>query len=292
MLRQASIVGHLLFILLSTTAYAQEKETIQWLTWEQVPNFITQGKYQGQGLGDSFTKALQDKLPQYKHVNLVANAHRYFKLIRQENVCVAWAWIVPGSKEYRVHSRPVSLAHRSGIQILKSNQDLFGKAGSELSLAKLLKNPNLKLGVLNEMVYTQKVMKLLEQYKSKANVYVSSAGAVEFDLQMLDYERVDYLFSFPSQAIYNAEVKGIKNNYQFYNIKEIDMYTSMHSHCSKTAFGKKVMGHINKILTNEMLMEHLAVVERWNGKNKHYRDIFLDYVINQNPNDQVTNPGQ
>ncbi|MEH6347986.1 MAG: hypothetical protein V7785_23015 [Bermanella sp.] len=78
------------------------------------------------------------------------------------------------------------------------------------------------------------------------------------------------------------------NVYQFYNIAEMDKYTRMYSHCSKTNFVKKVMECINKILTNELLLEHLKVVERWNGKNKHYRDIFIDYVINQ----QVRNPGQ
>jgi len=85
-------------------------------------------------------------------------------------------------------------------------------------------------------------------------------------------------------------VKGIPNKYQFYNIEEIDMFTSMHSHCSKTPFGKKVMSEINKVITRKLLMSHLAVVERWYGENKNYRDVFMDYVINQNPSEWVTNP--
>jgi hypothetical protein len=50
-----------------------------------------------------------------------------------------------------------------------------------------------------------------------------------------------------------------------------------------TPFGKKVMTGINKTITNEMLMKQLATVMRWHGKNKKYREVFLDYV---------TNPGQ
>ncbi len=278
--------------ILRSPAFAQEKETIRWLAWQQVPNFISKGEYKGQGIGDSLTKLLQLKLPQYHHENVISNTRRYQRLIREENVCVAWAWIVPGSKEFRIHSRPVSLAPKSGIQTLKSKQHLFGKPGEMLSLAKLLSNPNIKLGYLEEMTYSKKVHELIEQYRGKENIHFSSRNAVEFNLEMLDRNRVDYFFGFPSQAIFDAEVKGIPNKYQFYNIEEIDLYTGMYTHCSKTPFGEMVMVEVNKILTNDLLMEHLAVVERWNGKNEQYREVFLDYVIDQKPNKQVTDPGQ
>ena len=278
--------------LLQGSAFAEEKPLIRWLAWEQVPNFITKGEYKGQGLGDSFTKTLQLKLPQYNHVSVVSNARRYHRLIHEENTCVAWAWVVPGSKAFRLHSRSVSLAPRTGIQTLKSKQHLFGKPGETLSLAKLLSNPNITLGYLEEMAYSKKVHELLDQYRGKDNIHFSSRNAVEFSLQMLDRNRVDYFFGFPAQAIFDAEVKGIPNKYQFYNIEEIEMYSGMYTHCSKTPFGKKVMEDINKILTNEVLMDHLAVVERWYGKNKQYRDVFMDFVINQNPNKLVTDPGQ
>jgi len=283
---------YLVLVFFSVSVFAQEKPTIRWLTWEQSPNFLTKGPFVGQGLGDSFNKGLQDKLPQYHHENIVANARRYYLLIREENVCVAWAWIVPGSKDYREHSRAVSLAPATGILTLKSKQHLFGKSGETLSLAKLLKKPNLTLGYLEEMSYSKKVNDLLEQYRGKENIYFSSRGEVEFNLAMLDRNRLDYFFAFSAQAIYDAELRGIPNNYQFYNIKEISTYSSLHSHCSKTPFGKKVMADINKIITNDMLMEQLATVERWYGKNKKYREVFLDYVINQKPNQFVTNPGQ
>ena len=67
------------------------------------------------------------------------------------------------------------------------------------------------------------------------------------------------------------------------------MFTSLHSHCSKTPFGEKAMATINKVITADLLMTHLATVERWYGKNKNYNNVFIDYVINQNPSKQVTN---
>ena len=279
-------------IFLRGDAIAQEKETIVWLTWKQVPNFIFSGKYKGQGTADLFTKTLQLNLPQYNHVNVISNTRRYQSLILEENVCVAWAWIVPGSKVFRIYSRPVSLAHRAGIQTLKSKQHLFGKPGEVLSLKKLLANPDIKLGYLEEMTYSKKVHKLIEQYRGKDNIYFSSPSAVEFNLDMLSKNRLDYFFGFPSQASYEADLKGIANQYQFYNLEEMDKYTSMHSHCSNTPFGKKVMNEVDKILTDEVLMEHLAVIERWNGQNTHYRDVFMEYVINQEANALVVNPGQ
>lgn len=292
MLRFIISVLILFFCISQGNAFAKDKETIRWLAWEQVPNFITEGKFVGQGIGDSFTKTLQLKLPQFNHENVKSNTRRYNRLIREENVCVAWAWIVPGSKAFRIHSRPVSLAPRTGIQTLKSKQHLFGKTGEVLSIAKLLKNQNLTLGYLEEMTYSKKVHDLIDQYRDKGNIYFSSRNAVEFNLTMLDKNHLDYFFGFPGQAIFDAAVKGIPNKYQFYNIEEIDKYTSMYTHCSKSPFGKKVMKEVNKILTNELLLEHLAVVERWYGKNNEYRNVFMDYVINRNQNELVTNPGQ
>jgi uncharacterized protein (TIGR02285 family) len=273
-------------------AYAQEKPTIRWLTWEQVPNFIISGPFKGQGLGDSFTQALQDKLPQYHHQNIVSNTRRYNRLIHDPDVCVAWAWIVPGSRDYRIHSRPVSLAHPTGIHILKTKQHLFDSAGETLSLAKLLAQPNIKLGYLEEMTYSKRVHELLEQYRPQGNIHFSSGSAVEFNLEMLDRNRVDYLFGFSAQSIFDAELKGIPNKYQFYPVEEFGMYTSMHTHCAKSPLGKEVMAQINQILTDDMLEEHLDVIERWYGQIPQYRDAFIDYVIKQTPHPLVSNPGQ
>ena len=286
------MVSSLILFLLAGSVFSEDKgkETIRWLGWEQVPNFIPYGEYHGQGLGDSFTNRLQQMLPQYNHEMVIANTRRYNQLIHEEDVCVAWAWIVPGSEDYRVHSRAVSLAPRTGIQILKSKQHLFGKPGEVLSLAKLLSNPDLTLGYLEEMSYTKKVHELLEKYRGQNNIHFSSRSEVEFSLLMLDSNRLDYFFGFSSQTIFDAEIKDIPNKYQFYNIEEIDMFTSLHSHCSNTPFGKKVMSEINKIITKDLLMEQLAIVDRWYGKNKNYRDVFMDYVINQNPSKLVTNP--
>jgi len=284
------MVSSLILFLLAGSAFSQEKKTIRWLGWEQVPNFIPYGDYSGQGLGDALTNALQRMLPQYNHEMVITNTRRYNRLIREENVCVAWAWIIPGSEDYRIHSRAISLAPRTGIQVLKSKQHLFGKPGETLSLEKLLSNPDLTLGYLEELSYTKKVHELLEKYRGENNIHFSSRSEVEFNLSMLDSNRLDYFFGFPAQAIFDAEVRGIPNKYQFYNIEEINMFTSMHTHCSKTAFGKEVMTAINEIITTDLLLEHLAHVERWYGENKNYREVFMDYVINQNPSKLVTHP--
>ncbi len=268
------------------------KETITWLTWEQVPHYIFQGNFKGQGIADTITAELQKKLPQYNHQNLKSNARRYWKLIKKEKVCVAWAWIVPGSTEYRIHSRPVSIVAPMGIQTLKSKQSLFGKPGQTLSLAKLLENPEIKIGFLGDMVYSKEVHNLLDRYKGKSNVLLSSTSGVEFPLEMLDRGRVDYFIGMPHQAIADAIMNNKPNKYQFYNISEMNIYTSMYTHCSKTPFGEKLMRQINQILSDDFLMEHLSVVENWNGKNKQYREVFMDYVINRNQNVMVHNPGE
>ncbi len=268
------------------------KETVTWLTWEQVPHFIFEGEYKGQGISDIFTLKLQKSLPQYNHQNLKSNTRRYWKLIKKEKICVAFAWIVPGSREYRIHSRPVGIVAPMGIQTLKSKQSLFGKPGQTLSLDRLLKNSQIKLGILKDMVYSKKVHNLIDLYEGKSNLLLSSVSAVEFSLKMLDRGRVDYFIGMPHQAIAESIMNNEPNKYQFYNIDEMNIYTSIYTHCSKTPFGEKLMRHINQIITDEFLMEHLEVVEKWNGKNKQYRELYMDYVINRKQNALVLNPGE
>jgi uncharacterized protein (TIGR02285 family) len=277
---------------MTLSGFADEKPTISWLTWEQPPNFITKGPFLGKGIGDSFTQALQDRLPQYRHRTVVANARRYHSLIREEDVCVAWAWIVPGSREFRLYSRAVSLVPPSGILTLKSKRHLFGQPGVTLSLERLLKKPDLVLGYLEEMHYSKRVNELMAQSRGQSNIHYSSRTNVDFDLKMLDTDRLDYFFAFSSQPIFNAQIRGIENHYQFYNIEEIQMYSNMHAHCSKTPFGKTVMKNLNRVLTDDLLMEQLNAVQHWYGHSEKYREVFLDYVINQNENEFVTNPGQ
>jgi len=72
-----------------------------------------------------------------------------------------------------------------------------------------LRNPNIKLGYLEEMTYSKKIHDLLEQYRDTGNIHFSSRSAVEFNLGMLDANRVDYFFGFSAQSIFDAKVKGI-----------------------------------------------------------------------------------
>ncbi len=290
--RNIIIFLSMLFVLLIFHKPLDAKETVSWLTWEQVPHFIFEGKYKGQGISDTFTMKLQKNLPQYNHQNIKSNTRRYWKLIKKEKVCVAFAWIVPGSREYRIHSRPVGIIAPMGIQTLKSKQSLFGKPGQTLSLGRLLEKPEIKLGILKDMSYSKKVHDLIDLYEGKSNILLSSTSSVEFPLKMLDRGRVDYFIGMPHQAIAEAIMNNEPNKYQFYNIDEMNIYTSVFTHCSKTPFGEKLMFHINQIITDDFLMEHLAIVEKWSGKNKQYREVFMDYVINRKQNALVRNPGE
>ncbi len=269
------------------------KDTVIWLKWEQIPNFIFHGKFKDQGIADTFMKTLQDGLPQYEHVEISANAARYFEVIKQEKVCVAWAWIVPGSEDIRIYSKPTSLVAPLGIQILKSKQHLFGKPGTTLSLTKLMDSTKLTLGYLNKLTYSKKLHALIDKYRKTPRLYISTGSSrVEFNLEMLDLGRVDCFLGFQQQSTYDAETKGIENRYQYYNIEEMDRYSRMHVHTSNTPFGKTLMKAIEPLLTQKVLYKHLNVIERWQGPNKKFRDIFIDHIINGNANPLVKNPGE
>ncbi len=276
----------LLFFSISV-CLSEERDTLVWLTWNQKPNYIFSGKFKGQGIAGSLMKAIQDSLPQYVHRVISTNAERYNELIKNEETCVAWAWKVPNSRNIRIYSKPISLLAPMGIITLKEKQHKFDDANEILSLEKLLADTTLTLGYLAGMPYSQKIMELLDKHKESPNIYISRTSAIEFNLKMLDLNRVDYFIGISQQPIFDALNRGVQNKYKFYNIEEDMDFTPMYVNTSKSDLGTRVMSDIEKILTNELLLDHLEVIERWSGENKNYRSIFIDYIIRQNSNSMV-----
>ena len=54
--------------------------------------------------------------------------------------------------------------------------------------------------------------------------------------------------------------------------------------------GEKIMKALETAIDNNLLLDHLKKVEEWNGVNKEYRKVFMDYVINRKEHPLVTHP--
>jgi len=262
------------------------KQTIQWLWFEQAPYFVGKNPRVGIGIGDELTRYLQDNLPEYEHQNIRVNTIRYNSMIKQENVCVPVAWLSENERQFLVHTRPHTLEPPAGIYVHQRNQQQFGDRGKVLSIKSLLENRGLKLGALRGMEYSQEVDQLLVQNDGRKNLLLIDAPMIEINLNLLKLERLDYLLGLPAQ-------KKMLNNrdaaeaYIFYNIREIATYVPMYAHCSNSRIGMEIIQKLNKLLTNQRLIQSIEHYEHWYEGSEGFRKIFMDYIINRKSNSLV-----
>ena len=256
------------------------KETIQWLWFEQAPYFVGKNPREGIGVGDELTRYFQDSLPEYEHQNIRVNTVRYNSMIKNKNVCVPVAWLTRNERQYLIQTRPHTVEPPAGIYVHQSKQGQFGEPGSILSLKKLLKNNQLKLGALRGMEYSQEVDRLLESYKGSENLLLIDAPMIEISLKLLKLHRFDYVLGLPAQKrmLNNLE---IADEYLFYNLQEITTHVPMYAHCSNNPTGKKIIKKLNELLTNQHLITSIEYYESWYEDNKSFRQIFMDYIVNK-----------
>lgn len=152
----------LLFIPGRTAAAKQE---ITWLTFGQIPAYISTGPFQNQGFMDKTIRMINKKaLPEFDTRFFQVNHNRFNMMAVQKGNCyVGWKTF----KEHRVFSNPIFIWYPSGIIIHKRNQSAFGPEGSILSLEKLLKNRDLTLGVVDAFAYSPEIQRLLADYRGQ-----------------------------------------------------------------------------------------------------------------------------
>ena len=258
--------------------YLVAKETIQWLWFEQAPYFIGKSPRVGKGVGDELTRYYQDNLPEYEHQNIRVNAIRYNSMIKKDNVCVPVAWLTDNERHYLIQTRPHALEPPAGIYIHKRKQRQFGAQGNVLSMRKLLKNKQLKLGALRGMEYSKDADQLLTLYEGHQNLILIDAPMVEISLGLLRLQRLDYLLGLPVQRKTLIDTASA-DSYLFYNVREITKYLPMYSHCSKSITGREIIQKLNELLTTNRLMESIEHYESWYDGDESFRKIFLDYIV-------------
>lgn len=267
------------------------KETIYWLTWVQIPNYIGEGSFKGKGIAGTMLAWLKKELPEYNHDEYLSNTIRYERLIRSTDVttCTAWAWKQSGrgEKEHRLYSKAHSLIPPIGIYVHKSQQHLFGKPREVLSLETLLQNKNLRLSYLQGFPFSQHTTRLLKQYENAPHTIPNSNSDVAIPLKMLTLGRIDYSLGTAGQAIAKEKMEGVKTDIGFFNIAEEPNHIRMYTHCSKTKTGEAIIQKVNRFLTKERILQYLEIIENWYGPNPRYRELFIENIIHGNPHPNV-----
>ncbi len=262
------------------------KKSLAWLIPGQIPAYIEEGEYKNQGFIDKAIQlihenALTDYSPEYIKVN-----HKRFNVeAKKENNCYfGWKTFA----KYRIFSDPITIWFPSGIIVHKRDQNLFGKQGTILSLAELLKNTELKLGVIDSFAYSPEVQEILTGYKDKSHVYFNKSIKMQIDLTMLTTNRFNYTIGWPSQPIVGEKLNNIPNEFLFYNMKEDQNYLYLGVSCGKCETGDLVINRVNKLFQDKkFLFKVMSYIEQWVILSDQYKELHNETILNRKENPQV-----
>jgi len=278
------------FILLPLFSYS--KEVVTWVTWDFKPDFIHEGVYKNQGYVDKHMAYLHKNMPEYKHEFVMVNMGRLMIELAKPTHCAAMLWqgYMP---EHLIYSTSYSFTPPYGIFTLKDKIKQFGPEGSLVSLVELLKNKELRLGVLS--VYADEIKqknsrypvlhKFLKPYLNESNVLQLRTNTNQMNMQYLIKDRVDYVISNPMTAPTEVKLKGLKNDFVFYNLIENPYYKKIASACTNSKVGRAVIKKINQLTTSVAIMKYLEYQEEWNGNNLIFRNKTIDYFIKKQTED-------
>jgi len=233
------------------SALAQEK-----LTWYH-PNFppanFVEDLMEGLGHNDQAEKFIAKKLPQYQHQYATASYQRIMHSLKYGRGCSVGIYKSSDREEKLYFSQPYLLTFPNGLIIKEKQRHRFERyldSNKAISIKKLLSDERLIGGIADGRKYQGAIDLELNNHRNKDNIIVRSNTDVFAGLlQMLDKDRIDYLFGFPEELAYHTSLGVLDNKIQFIPINEMPDFLTSYIVCSKSPWGEKVIVQVNKVLS-------------------------------------------
>lgn len=259
---------------------------IEWMVADFPPVTIPSGPDKGTGFFDRVTSLLSVHLPQYKHLNRVANYQRIINEIKHgENVCCPALYKTEEREKFIAFSMPAMIVLPNSVIIRTTDKHKFTpylNQEGEVNLGKLLENEQLLLGVSNGRKYSGGIDAVLSRHLGDKHVLVRSGQDVFQGLfSMLQNGRVDFILGYPAEAGYAASRISVVEDIQAIPIAENKIaYTLGYVGCSKTEKGEEIIRAVNAVLREKReSAEYIGYYDSWldvSTRDK-YRKMVGDY---------------
>ncbi len=268
------------FVLLCLCCYQNTALAQQTLNWYH-PNFppanFVEGLMEGLGHNDQAEKFIASHMPNYRHNYITASYQRIIHSLKFNQGCSVGISKNLEREKKLFFSIPYLLTFPNGVIIKESQFKQFAKYlenDNAISVKRLLNDERLIAGIADGRKYQSFIDAELDKHRNKDNVMVrSSTDVFSGLLQMLDRERVDYIFGFPEELAYHTSLGVLENKMQFIPISEMPRFLTSYVVCSKTPAGENAINEINRILTKyRAAPEFLRFYQFWldfDSKKRH-----------------------
>ena len=254
------------------------EKKIDWLKFEQIPFYINQGEFKGQGMIENIVRLIQrEVLTDFTIQDLWLNQKRFnIEVTRGNNCYLGWKTF----PSYRLFTNPGFILFPMGIITHRRNEKQFGPVGTVLSLKKQLEKTHLKIGLIRKMAYTPAIRKLVQLHQKSPHIYFEEGEYSQIDLRMIANRRIDYIVGWPMQPIVSEKLLKIPNEFIYYNIEEDQRYVYGGISCSKTDTGRLVVKRINSLLKRRDISEKIVqYMEEWAYLSKQWQQLYQKTII-------------
>lgn len=265
--RSLIVLGALLLVGGGSAAAQQDPKELTWLGMEFPPFFIAEGTDADKGIADEMVRLLRARMTDWKHRSETASTAEIQLRIRAgEQVCSPAYIRTPEREQFMAFSLPALLLPPNGITVRRTDLARFGNGGP-VSLAALLKDSSLRLGVAKGRSYGEAIDSILTQHKQAKHVYSRFGDDIYASLfDLLTRQGVDYILGYPYEAAFHAKSKGLEAAFVSLPLEESSAMIQAHVACPKTPWGASVIAAIDAALRDVRgTAEHRALVERWIG---------------------------
>ncbi|MEW6983886.1 TIGR02285 family protein [Colwelliaceae bacterium 6471] len=228
------------------------RDTINWYKPDSPPGHIISGELAGQGYSDQMQNFLSKQLPEYKHKNVVASYERAVIEMQKNTGCIAGIFPNEYRREHLTYSVIRQLVFANGLIIPDRHYAkiaiLLDQDGT-ISLETLLSQKELAFtgGVSKGRIYGTSIDNVIAKNEFKI-VERASDDVFSGLLNMLAYNRVDYIFGYPVELQYALKRTNNSNKFHFIPLREMPEYLPSYVACSGSDAGKVIIEKINNVL--------------------------------------------
>ncbi len=244
-------------------------EEITWIHADFPPSSIVSGSDKGAGLCDRVEKLLQENLPEYEHVEKIANYNRIMTEFKEGSKVICTALIKNPEREKFIQYAELSqISFPNGAIFLKSMYPKFKEfvnTDGEMDFENLVASSNFKIGISSGRKYGNVIDEVLNRYKNSDSIHTrSGVDLLKGLIRMMQKGRVDIILGYPQEYKYFARRFDIKNDIMFLPIKDMPEYLPCWIGAPRTPWGKEIIGKINEIvLKKRHTPEYLQFYENW-----------------------------
>lgn len=243
-------------------------EEIIWVGADFPPMSMSQGEYAHQGYIDAIYKFLKDALPQHQFSEKTVPWARAMHMAQAGGpYCLISAFYTPQRAQFLRFTEPYGYLLPLGLVVRaddKARYAGFITASGRIKLDKLLADEKFIIGLAGDRSYGPFIDAMLAPALAGDAQNVHKAyqdESTKILVNMLGHKRFDYMFGYPSEAVFYA---APNNKLLFYQIDGSDKLLEGRLSCTKGPVTDAVFADVSKLVTSrESFAVFQSAYERW-----------------------------